>query len=99
MHGMDKRKQMDIEMKIWDRYQVRDTVAMNVIMQERELLKQILLLRLDLLCIQERELLYHLETSEFTYEKESIDRFRNTLEGYQNFKKREIIDQLNALDD
>jgi len=78
---------------------VIDIVEMSVIMQERELLKQILLLRLDLLCAREREWLHHLDLSRgFTYEKWAIDRYREITEEYQN-KKQEIIDQLNALDD
>lgn len=78
---------------------MRDTVAMNVIMQERELLKQILLLRLDLLCTQERDWASGLKgMCDVPYSKYLVDQTRAITEEYQN-KKREIIDQLNALDD
>ena len=76
-----------------------DTVEMSAIMQEMELLKQILLLRLDLLCAQEREWANGLKgMCEVHYSKSLVDRTRAITEEYQN-KKREIIDQLNALDD
>lgn len=76
-----------------------DIAGMNAIMHEKQLLKQILLLRLDMLAREYREWLGGLQgICTVQYSKELVERDRETSQSFHN-RKQEIIDQFRELED